>query len=243
MTEGGRVNIPAYIDHAFLEPERGVEEFNRFCDECLEYEFASACVPVFWVKRAVARLGTKVAVSGVVAFPRGLEGTNAKVAAARQCMAEGARELDVVATWTAIKCGFLDEALADAGAVVEAAHAENPNVYIKLIPEIGELTREEKLAACDIVARSGAECLKTQADGQEVTLDDVRLVREALPDHVQMKAAMTEVRNVADAECLIALGAARIGTGYPVEIVREWRGLQAALSAGLSSCQPRLTLS
>jgi deoxyribose-phosphate aldolase len=217
-----------------LEPDRGLEGFDRFCDECLEYELAAACVPVFWVKRAVARLGAKVPVSGVVAFPRGLEGTNAKVAAVRQCMAEGARELDVVGTWTAIKCGEPDEALRDARAVVEAARAENPDVYIKLIPEIPELTREEKLLACDMVARSGADCLKTQAAGRkETTLDDVRLVRGALPDHVQVKASISEVRNVADVECLIALGATRIGTDYPVEIAREWRGLQPALSAGL----------
>jgi len=234
MTGEARV-IPGYIDHSFLEPERGLEEFERFCDECLEYEFASACVPVFWVKRAVARLGTKIAVSGGVAFPRGLEGIDAKVAAVRKCLAEGARELDVVATWTAINCGLYDEALDDARALVEAAHAENPDVYIKLISEIGEPTHEGKLAACGIVARSGAECLKTQADGKEITLDDMRLVRKALPDHVEVKGAITEVRNVADAECLIDLGAARIGTSHPLEIAREWLGLQPALSSGISS--------
>ena len=234
MTESERVNIPSYIDHSFLEPERGLDEFERFCDECLEYEFASACVPVFWVKRTVARLGTKIPVSGVVAFPRGLEGTASKIAAVRQCLAEGARELDVVATWTAISCGLYDEALEDARAVVEAAHEAYPNVYIKLIPEIGELTHEGKLKACDIVAQSGAECLKTQADGKEITLDDMRLVREALPDEVDIKGAITEVRNVADAQLMIDLGAVRIGTGYPLEIVREWLGLQPALSAGIS---------
>ncbi len=236
MTTADRIDIPAYLDHSFLDPADGPEEFDRFCDDCLEYRFASACVPVFWVKRAVARLGTTVPVSGVVAFPTGLEGTDAKLAAVRQCMAEGARELDVVCTWTAIKCGQPDEALRDARAVVEVAHAENPDVYVKLITEIPELSAEEKLAACDIVARSGAECLKTQGRGRkETTLDDLRLVREALPEHVQLKASVTEVRNLADAECVIALGARRIGSDYPVEIVREWRGLQPALSPGVSA--------
>ena len=234
MTEAERVNIPSYIDHSFLGPERGLEEFERFCEECLEYKFASACVPPFWVKRTVERLGDKVPTSGVIAFPWGLEGTDAKVAAVRQSLAEGARELDVVGTWTAIKCGLYDEALADARAVVEAAHAENPDVYIKLIPEIGEQTHEGKLAACDIIARSGAECLKTQADGEEITLDDLRLVREALPDEIDIKGAITEVRNVADAQIMIDLGSKRIGTGYPVEIAREWNGQAPALSSGLS---------
>ncbi len=234
MNQDARVNIPSYIDHSFLGPERGLEEFERFCEECLEYEFASACVPPFWVKRTVERLGDKVPVSGVIAFPWGLEGTDAKVAAVRQCLAEGARELDVVGTWTAIKCGLYDEALEDARAVSEAAHAEYPDVFMKLIPEIGEQTHEGKLAACDIVARSGVECLKTQADGKEITLDDMRLVRKALPDHVQIKGAITEVRNVADAQCMIDLGAVRIGTGYPVEIAREWTGQEPALSSGLT---------
>ena len=235
MTEAARINVPAYLDHSFLDPAHGLEEFARFCDDCLEYEVASACVPVFWVKRGVARLGAKVPVSGVVAFPTGLEGTDAKVAAVRQCVGEGARELDVVCAWTAIKCGDLDAALDDAHAVVAAAHAENPDVYIKLITEIPELTREQKLAACDIVVRSGAACLKTQSGSKrETTLDDLRLVREALPDSVHVKASVTETRNVCDAERLIALGAARIGCNYPIEIAREWRGLQPALSAGIS---------
>ena len=91
MTEDERVNIPGYIDHSFLGPERGLEEFERFCEECLEYKLASACVPPFWVKRTVERLGDKVPTSGVIAFPWGLEGTDAKVAAVRQSLADGAR--------------------------------------------------------------------------------------------------------------------------------------------------------
>ncbi len=233
-SEKERVNIPSYIDHSFLGPDRTLEEFERFCEECLEYEFASACVQPFWVKRTVERLGDKVPVSGVIAFPWGLEGTDAKVAAVRQSLAEGARELDVVGTWTAIKCGLYDEALEDARAVVDAAHAAYPDVYIKLIPEIGEQTHEGKLAACDIVARSGAECLKTQADGKEITLDDMRLVREALPTEVEIKGAITHVRNVADAQIMIDLGSTRIGTGFPLEIAREWHGQAPALSSGLS---------
>lgn len=235
MKVAARIDIPTYIDHSYLDPGQGLEAFDRFCDDCLEYEVAAACVPVFWVKRAVARLGSNVPVSGVVAFPTGLEGTDAKVAAVRQCVTEGARELDVVCAWTAIKCGDLGEALRDAGAIVEAAHAENPEVYIKLIPEIPELTREEKLAACDIVVRAGAACLKTQTGSKrETTLADLRFVREALPDHMHVKASVTETRNVRDAERLIALGAIRIGCNHPIEIVREWRGLQPALSSGIS---------
>jgi deoxyribose-phosphate aldolase len=42
MAGAERVNIPGYVDHSFLGPERGLEELERFCDECLEYKFASA---------------------------------------------------------------------------------------------------------------------------------------------------------------------------------------------------------
>jgi deoxyribose-phosphate aldolase len=232
MTASGRINVPAYLDHSLLDPAQGLKELDRRCDDCLEYQVAALCVPVFWVKRAVARLGDKVAVSGVVAFPTGLEGIAAKEAAVRQCVGEGARELDVVCAWTAIRCGDRDAALRDAEAVVAAAFAKSPDVYIKLIPEIPELTPEEKLVACEIVTRSGAQCLKTQTGSKrETTLDDLRLLRKALPAHIDLKASITETRTVADAERVIALGAVRIGCNYPIEIAREWRGLQPALAS------------
>ena len=74
----------------------------------------SACIP-WWVERVAKRMGDRVATSGIVSMPIGLEGTAAKVAATLECVASGAVEIDFLAAWSAILYGDLDAAIRDGG--------------------------------------------------------------------------------------------------------------------------------
>lgn len=155
-------DIARAIDHSVLGAGVGMEVLDRACDDCGRLGLAALCIYPWWVERAVARIDPRCAVSAVIAFPSGLETTRTKVESIREAVAAGARELDAVCAWTAIRSGDLDVALRDAEAMVTAALAENPRVIVKLIPEIGELTRSQQLDAAWVVAASGAHFLKAQ---------------------------------------------------------------------------------
>ena len=214
-------HIVRRIDHFVLDPGALPEAFNSACAECMELGFAALCVYPWWVSHAVAILKDRVAVSGVVGFPHGLEGTSAKVVAVRQCVSAGARELDVVAAWGCLRNSDVDAAISDAKAVVSAAHEMNDAVIVKLIFDVAELSDEQKQQACRVTVESGAEFLKTATGwAKPATLDDVRLIRSMLPAHVQVKASSNLIETLDDAEAMLDAGATRIGTRHPVEIAR-----------------------
>src|SRR5690349_10237900 len=84
------------VDHTLLDPAAGAAAIDRLCDEALHHRFAAVCVHGRWAGRCRGRVGAAVAVAAVVSFPHGMDATEAKCAAARTAVADGASELDVV---------------------------------------------------------------------------------------------------------------------------------------------------
>ena len=155
--------ITETLDQVCIDPRAGPDTLDRMADECVEMGVAAFCVYPWWVERVAKRMGDRVATSGIVSMPIGLEGTAAKVAATLDCVASGATEIDFLAAWSAILYGDLDAAIRDAAAVVEAAKSENPDVITKAIIESPEM---EQLPgrledACRVVVESGADFAKT----------------------------------------------------------------------------------
>ena len=83
--------ILAKVDHTLLKADAGWEDIRRICDEALENSTASICINPCWVERAVEYLGGRVPVCTVIGFPLGATTTAAKVAEAKQALAEGMR--------------------------------------------------------------------------------------------------------------------------------------------------------
>ena len=137
--------ITETLDQVCIDPRAGPDTLDRMADECVEMGVAAFCVYPWWVERVAKRMGDRVATSGIVSMPIGLEGTAAKVAATLDCVASGATEIDFLAAWSAILYGDLDAAIRDAAAVVEAAKSENPDVITKAIiesPEMEQVSRK-----------------------------------------------------------------------------------------------------
>ena len=223
------MRITDMLDQVCIDPRAGPDTLDRMADECLEVGLAAFCVYPWWVKRVAKRMGGRVATSGIVSMPIGLEGTPAKVASTKDCVAAGAVEIDFLAAWSAILYGDLDAAIRDAAAVVEAAKSENPAVITKAIIESPEMERHSgKLAdACRVVVESGADFAKTST-GLSVygggTVEQVRAMRAALPGHVQVKAASPDILTLADAAAMVEAGSTRLGTPSPIRIALEEAG-------------------
>jgi deoxyribose-phosphate aldolase len=100
-----------------------------------------------------------VAVGTVIGFPHGNHLTATKVFEARQALADGATELDMVIQIGALKSGRDADVQADIAAVVEVAHAAG--AIVKVIFENAYLTDDEKIRACHLSEAAGADFVKT----------------------------------------------------------------------------------
>jgi len=208
------------IDHTLLKPDAPASAIDLLCDQARAYGFFSVCVNGTWVARCRARLaGSGVKVCAVVGFPLGAMDASAKAFEARQAVAAGADEVDMVLNLGALKSGDLSLVQADIRGVVEAAGGR----VTKVILETGLLTDEEKRLACRLSVKAGAAFVKTStgfAAGSAATAGDIALMRAAVGPDLGVKAS-GGVRTLADARGMLAAGATRLGTSSGIAIVTE----------------------
>lgn len=216
--------IAALIDHTLLKPDATPAQIEALCHEAAQYRFASVCVNPSYVPLCARLLrDTPVAVCTVIGFPLGATTTKAKVFEATQAAANGARELDMVIPIGRLKAGEYRDVAEDIRAVVEAGHAAG--ALVKVIIETALLSDEEKVAACLIAARAGADFVKTSTgfSGGGATAADIALMRRVVGPGLGVKAS-GGVRTLADARAMVEAGADRIGASAGVAIVREAEG-------------------
>jgi len=121
------------------------------------------------------------------------------------------------------KSGMYRRVEEDIRAVVEAA--EEYGALVKVIIEACYLTDEEKRTACHIIAKAGADYVKTSTGFGPggATVEDVRLLKEASQGRILVKAA-GGIRTARQALAMIRAGASRIGTSTGVQVVETFGG-------------------
>jgi deoxyribose-phosphate aldolase len=209
------------IDHTLLKPEGTREQVEKLCREALQYEFASVCVNPSWVALAAGILGgSPVKVCTVVGFPLGATTTAVKRFEAAEALRLGAQEIDMVMNVGAMKSPDRARVEADIRGVAEMVHSGGG--ILKVILENVLLSRDEKVAACEICLRAGAEFVKTSTGfaAAGATVDDVALMRQTVGNRCGVKAA-GGIRTASDMKAMIAAGANRIGASASLPIVRE----------------------
>ena len=220
-------DVAKTIDHSLLRPELDDTFVLDGCRLAAEYDVASVCVRPVDVPRAVSLLdGTDVAVGTVIGFPHGGQPTATKVYEARQALAEGATELDMVIQIGALRSGRDADVQADIAAVVEVAH--QGGAIVKVIFENAYLSDDEKIRACHLSEAAGADFVKTStgfAPGG-ATHDDLRLMRANTSPHIQVKAA-GGVRTLDALLDVMALGVTRIGATATKTIIDDFRARKA----------------
>ncbi|HEX5827886.1 MAG TPA: deoxyribose-phosphate aldolase [Candidatus Limnocylindrales bacterium] len=220
-------DIAKTIDHSLLRPELDDAFVDDGCRLAARYDVASVCVRPADVRRAAAILaGTDVAVGTTIGFPHGNHRTDVKVFEARQALADGATELDMVLQIGALKSGRDQDVEADIRAVVEVAHAAG--AIVKVIFENAYLTNEEKVRACRLTEAAGGDFVKTSTGfaPSGATHDDLRLMRASTSQHVQVKAA-GGVRTLDALLEVMALGVSRIGATATETIITDFRARKA----------------
>ncbi len=211
-------NLAGYIDHTLLRPDAGLKDIEMVAIEGKQYEFASVCIYPRYVQR-VARLlaNTGVKVCTVIGFPFGANTTKAKVAEAKDALANGAEELDMVMSIGQFKSLDYNGLYRDIVAVKQAA-GEN---ILKVIIETSYLDDSEILKACLLAQAAKADFVKTStgfATGG-ARVEAVELMRKAVGSTCGVKAS-GGIRDYKTAIKMLAAGANRIGTSAGVEIVK-----------------------
>ncbi|MGA8941649.1 MAG: deoxyribose-phosphate aldolase [Thermoactinomyces sp.] len=206
------------IDHTLLKPDATREKIVQLAEEARKYRFASVCVNPAWVPVAYEILkDTDVKVCTVIGFPLGATTPEIKAAETKKAIADGATEVDMVINIGALKGRQDDVVERDIRAVTDAAKGK---ALTKVIIETCLLTDEEKVRACEIAARAGADFVKTST-GFSVggaTAEDVALMRKTVGEKLGVKAS-GGVRSLEDLVKMVEAGATRIGTSSGVKIM------------------------
>ncbi len=214
------MSIAAYIDHTLLKQDAAAPQIDRLCAEAAQYHFASVCVNPWYVPRCVKNLqGTGVKVCTVVGFPLGATTTESKVFETLQAVRSGAEEIDMVMNVCAMKSGntrSIEQEIQALAAAVEG------RAILKVILETCLLTEEEKILACQIAKRAGADFVKTSTGFSTggATVADVALMRRTVGPEMGVKAA-GGIRDYATAKAMLDAGATRIGASAGIAIVQQ----------------------
>ena len=210
--------ILRHVDHTLLSQTATWEEIRKLCDEAIEYQTASVCIPPSYVQRAKEYVGSRMAVCTVIGFPNGYHTTAVKAAETADAVKKGADEGDMVINLGWVKDGLYDLAEEEIRAVKKAADGR----ILKVIIETCFLTEEEKIRLCGTVTRAGADYIKTSTGfgGAGATFDDIRLFAEHVGSGVKIKAA-GGISTLEDAEKFLELGADRLGTSRIVKLAKQ----------------------
>ncbi len=216
-------SIARCIDYTLLRADATKAEIEKLCEEAIEYGFKSVCVNPFWVKVANDIVSkSAVNVCTVIGFPLGATTTDVKKYEALEALANGASELDVVMNVGAFKANDDDTVLKDIEAIVNVASEKD--ALVKVIIETALLTEEEKVRACQLAVKAGADYVKTSTGFSSggATVRDVQLMRSVVGKNVGVKAS-GGIKTYEDARAMIEAGATRIGASAGVAIVRGER--------------------
>lgn len=179
------------------------------------YGFRAVVAFPCYLETMVQELGDSgVMAQCVVGFPSGAATTTTKCFETEEGIRKGATDFDMVMNVGALKAKDYSRVLDDIQQVRSLiAPTESP---LKVIIEVGLLTDEEIVTASTIAAEAGATHVKTCtgfAPGR-ATLRNIRLIREAVGERLEIKAS-GGVASIED-------GCAFLDAGASVVAARGW---------------------
>lgn len=210
--------ILSKVDHTLLKADATKEDILKLCNEAMENNTASVCINPCFIEYAVSIMGDKIPVCTVIGFPLGAMTTASKVFEAKDAIAKGAKEVDMVINIGKAKEGdfaYIEDEIRQ----IKQAIGDN---ILKVIIETCLLNEQEKIALCHAVVNAGADYIKTSTGFSTAgaTFADIELFAKHTNGDCKMKAA-GGIRTKADMEKFIELGADRLGTSSAIKILNS----------------------
>lgn len=217
-----QAKMASFVDHTLLKPDATIEQIKQLISEANKYQFASVCIHPRFVSLASELLqDSNVAVCTVIGFPVGANTTATKAFEARDAIAHGADELDMVIAIGAVKDCNYATVYHDILGVKTAAQDK----ILKVILETSLLSETEIVQAALVAKAAGADFVKTSTGFSNggATLEAVRLMRQTVGKDCGVKAS-GGIRDFATAKAMITAGANRIGTSSGILIAAGTAG-------------------
>lgn len=176
------------LDHSILGWTCSEQQVKQFCEEALEYGFASVCCNPDYVKFCSEMLQGRAGVSCVCGFPCGANTLKTKIYEGLEAIENGATDLDCVSNYGLLRSGKEKQMLEEYKAFVAAVKDKKPDVVVKYIiyapyqasPENpNHLTEDETKRVADMVVASGADYIKFFCNP--------RIIKPLVGDSIKMK--------------------------------------------------------
>lgn len=202
-----KAQLAAMVDHTLLKPEATRAQVEALVAEAVELGTYSVCVSPSQVPLKVPE-SLKLCV--VCGFPSGAHATTTKAIEAREAVAAGADEVDMVVNLSWVKDGRWDRVSSDIAAVKKEVPAPK---LLKVIIESAALTDEEIVKCCQAAQAAGADFVKTSTGFHPAggaSTHAVALMRQTVSDTMGVKAS-GGIHTGAEALAMVEAGASRLG--------------------------------
>jgi deoxyribose-phosphate aldolase len=181
--------IAKMIDLSCVRTISNKTDIEEMVTAALKYGFGQVSILQCFIPytKELLRGVSDIHVVGNVSFPSGSDSTSLKITQAREMIASGCDEIDMVMNIGKLRSGELEEVEKDVQAVIETVRP----IPVKVIIEIMSLTQEETKQACDICLQAGASFVKTGTGWADrgTTLEDVWLVKSYVGERIKIKAS------------------------------------------------------
>lgn len=214
------LNLAAHIEHALLIPDITFDGIREACALARKYCIAAVNVAPYHVATAAEALrGSTVLVSSAVGIPNAFLSKAGKVSDIKDCISNGADEIDVVINNLAIKSGRMDDARREMDEILEAARGK---AVIKASFEHCLFDEREKTETLKMLASCGIEFLKIQnvLSGKGADEEDIRFAADVLGRNVRIKID-GGVKTAQRLREIIAAGASRVGMSATFSVLGE----------------------
>ncbi len=206
------LKIPRMIDISAVNTDITVKEIDEIAALAQQYRFICAFAMPCYTRYLVKKLKNDddIKVGGVVGFPAGADTTFIKVANAKDMIAAGVDELDMVINVGLLKSGKYDLVENDIRAIVETAD----EIPVKSILEIAYLTDYEIAKGAELAVEAGAAYVKTGTGwaNKPTSVEAIRLIKKTIGDSAFIKAA-GGIRTLDTILEMIDAGCSRFGIG------------------------------
>ena len=224
-------DIAKMIDLSCVRTTSNKSDIEEMVETARKYGFGQVSVMQCFIPYTKELLKDRpdIHVIGNVSFPSGSDSTSLKVVQAKEMIAAGCDEIDMVMNIGKLRSGELDEVEKDVQAVVDTVRP----TPLKVIIETMYLTPEETEQACGICVRAGATFVKTGtgwATNRGTTLEDVNLVKSFVGDQIKIKAS-GGIRGLDMFVKMYKAGARRFGINMKsaIKIIEECMALKSGV--------------
>ena len=214
------MSLNRFIDHTLLSPSATKEQIVNLCQEAIKYEFATVCIPPYYIELASRELkDSDVKVCTVIGFPFGYDHVATKVEAISRAIDAGADELDIVVNIPAVKNGNWDLIENEIDSYTTAGKLKRGKV-LKLILETAYLDDKELEILCNLCVKYNVDFAKTSTGYAPKGADvkDVEAMKNILGDAVKIKAS-GGIKTKKAAKELVKAGASRLGTSSGIQLI------------------------